>query len=132
VLKHAVRKYAVRDMNDVKPRTEPKVDVTVEQTSDRTMLAGLACYRWRLKAGPQTVETCVRGLPGAIDSDKLETLLDIDVPAWVEKLIEDNYLPVSATVSENGRELYRLELLQYSPDAVPENELSVPANYQKI
>jgi len=46
--------------------------------------------------------------------------------------VGDDYLPVSATVSENGRELYKVELIQYSPQEVPENELAVPANYQKL
>jgi hypothetical protein len=66
-----------------------------------------------------------------VDTDKLETLSGMNLPAWVEKLLSDGYLPITATVSEGGQKRYALEVVQYSPDEVPENELTVPANYQK-
>jgi hypothetical protein len=74
----------------------------------------------------------VRGLPGPFDTDKLETLSHLDIPAWVEDQLSDRYLPVTATVTEGGRKLYELQLVQYSPDEVPENELSVPVTYRKL
>ena len=132
VLDHAKRRYRSYDLNKVDERKEPNSDVDIERTSDRRELSGLLCYPWRLSVGAQKIEACVRGLPGPFNSDKLETLSGLDVPAWVEKVVGDGYLPVSATVTENGRELYKLELVQYSPQEVPENELSVPSNYQKL
>jgi hypothetical protein len=131
VLDHAKRRYSVLDLDDVPKKQEPSVDVKVERASDRRELSGLLCYPWQLSAGNQKVDACVRGLPGNFDADKLETLSGLDVPAWVEKLIDDDYLPIAATVTENGREKYKLELVQYSPQPVPENELTVPANYQR-
>jgi hypothetical protein len=105
------------------------VDVT--RTEDRRELKGLLCYPWHLSVKNQKIDACVRGIPGPVDTDKLETLSGFDIPAWVEKLIGDGYLPIEATVTENGHELYKLELEQYSPAEVPENELMVPANYKE-
>lgn len=132
VLDHANRRYRAHDLNTIKPRAEPSTEVQVERTSDRRELSGLLCYPWRLRSGAERVETCVRGLPGPVDADKLETLSGFDLPAWLEQLLSDQYLPIAATVTEGDRKRYELELLQYSPDEVPENELSIPANYQKL
>jgi hypothetical protein len=131
VLDHASRRYSARDLNTVPKKEEPSVEVKEERTSDRRELSGLFCYPWQLSAGSQKIDACVRGLPGPFDTDKLETLSGLDVPAWVEKLIADEYLPIAATVTENGREKYKLQLVQYSPQQVAENELTVPANYQR-
>lgn len=132
VLDHTRRGYKAHDLNDVPPRSETKSEVKVTRTSDRRELAGLFCYPWQLSSGAQQVSACVRGLPGPVDTDKLETLSGLDVPAWLEQLLDDRYLPIAATVTEHGRRLYEVELLQYSPEEVTENELSVPANYQKL
>jgi hypothetical protein len=131
VLDHAGRRYSARDLNNVPKKEEPSLEVKEERTSDRRELSGLLCYPWQLSAGSQKIDACVRGLPGPFDTDKLETLSGLDVPAWVEKLIADDYLPIAATVTENGREKYKLQLVQYSPQQVAENELTVPANYQR-
>jgi hypothetical protein len=130
VLDHAKRRYRERTLGDV-PKNRETSDVHVERTRDQREVNGLLCYPWRLSSGEQTIEACVRALPGTFDTDKLESLSGFDIPAWVEKVIADSYLPISARVTQAGRELYKLELLQYSPDEVPDNELAVPANYQK-
>jgi len=132
VLDHVKRAYKSYDLNQVPARSEAKVDVDVERTSDRRELSGLLCYPWRLSSGSEKVEACVRGLPGPVDTDKLETLLGTDLPAWLERLLSDRYLPVAATVTQAGQKRYDVELLQYSPEEVPENELTVPENYRKL
>ena len=132
VIDHARRRYRARDLNDIPQRSEANAEVEVKRASDRIMMHGLTCYPWRLDSGRQKIEACVRGLPGPFDTNKLETLMGKDVPAWLEQLVKLEYLPIAATVTEGGRELYKLELVQYSPDPVPENELVVPENYQKL
>ncbi|HEY5960973.1 MAG TPA: DUF4412 domain-containing protein [Polyangiaceae bacterium] len=132
VFDHVKRGYRARDLDAVPKKEEPSDDVRVERTSAQKDISGLLCYPWRMSAGSQKIDACVSALPGPFDTDKLETLSGMDVPAWVEKLIADRYLPIAATVTENGRELYKLELLQYSPSEVPENELTLPANYRKL
>jgi hypothetical protein len=131
VLDHAQHRFRRQDLNQVPKKSEPKVDVTIEQTSDRREVQGLLCYPWQLTSGSQKIDACVRGAPGPVDTDKLETLSGKDIPAWVEELAERRYIAITATVSEGGRKLYELQLVQYSPDEVPENELAVPANYQQ-
>lgn len=132
VLDHTHRRYRTYDLNTVAPRAEATQDVQVERATDRREMSGLLCYPWRLSSGRQKVEACVRGLPGPFDTDKLETLSNLDLPAWLERLLSERYLPISATVTEDGRRVYDVEILQYSPDEVSENELSVPENYQKL
>ncbi|HVY32736.1 MAG TPA: DUF4412 domain-containing protein [Polyangiaceae bacterium] len=132
VLDHAHHGYRTFDLNTVPKKSEPDEKVTIERTSDRKEVSGLLCYPWRLSSGSQKIEACVRGLPGPFDTDKLETLSHLDIPAWVEQLLAIHYLPIEATVTEGGRKLYELQLVQYSPDQVPENELSIPANYRKL
>jgi hypothetical protein len=130
VLDHSRRRYRTFDLNRVDKKSEKDEKVDVERTQDRKEIKGLLCYPWQLKSGAQQISACVRGLPGPFDTDKLETLSGLNVPAWVETLIGDRYLPVEASVTEGGRKVYELVLEEYSPDEVPENELSVPANYQ--
>jgi len=130
VLDHGRRRYRTLDLNHVEKKREKEEKVDVERTQDRKEIKGLLCYPWQLTNGSQHISACVRGLPGPFDTDKLETLSGVNVPAWVEALIAERYLPVEATVTEGGRKVYELVLEQYSPDEVPENELSVPANYQ--
>jgi hypothetical protein len=132
VLDHAHHRFRRQDLNRVPKKSEPNVPVTVERTTDRRQQSGLLCYPWQLTSGTQKIEACVRGMPGPFDTDKLETLSGKDIPAWVEDLAEQRYLPIVATVSDGGRKLYELTLVQYSPDEVPENELSVPANYTQM
>jgi hypothetical protein len=132
VLDHAHHRFRQQDLNQVPKKSEPAGSATVERTTDRRELSGLLCYPWQLTSGTQKIEACVRGLPGPFDTDKLETLSGKDIPAWVEELAQQRYLPIAATVSEGGRKLYELTLVQYSPDEVPENELSVPANYTRM
>ncbi len=74
----------------------------MKRASDRIMMHGLTCYPWRLDSGRQKIEACVRGLPGPFDTDKLETLMGKDVPAWLEQLVKLEYLPIAATVTEAG------------------------------
>jgi hypothetical protein len=130
VLDHVRRRYRSVDLNRVEKKREKDEEVRVERTEDRKEVKGLLCYPWQLTSGAQHISACVRGLPGPFDTDKFETLSGLDVPAWVEKLVSERYLPIEATVTEGGRKVYELVLEQYSPDEVPENELSVPANYQ--
>jgi hypothetical protein len=132
VLDNARKGYRAFDLNKVDEKSEPEQKVDIERTSDRKEISGLLCYPWKLSSGNQKIEACVRGLPGPFDTDKLETLSHLDIPAWVEELIDKKYLPIQATVTEGDRKLYELQLVQYSPDQVPESELSVPANYQKL
>jgi hypothetical protein len=129
VLDHAQRRYHSYELGKVEKKREPGVDVREERTDERREVMGLVCNPWQLSSGAQRISACVRGLPGPFDTDKLETLSHLDVPAWLETLVAKDYLPITATVSQDGKTSYEVTLERYSPDEVPENELTVPANY---
>jgi hypothetical protein len=81
--------------------------------------------------GALRISACVSPLPGTFDVDKFETVSGLDVPAWVERLLDEQTLPLRASVADaHGRELYSLELVEYSPGPVDESMLVMPATYR--
>jgi hypothetical protein len=107
--------------------------VHLEKSGERSSIEGVMCEAVSLQQGPIHVDACVSGLPGEFDVDKFEAATGIDVPAWAEQLLKQQLLPLRATArDEHGRELYRLELTEYSAGPVDRDLLSIPANYRQI
>lgn len=130
-LNHRQKTYRTLPLDDVKPRAENAGDVDVRKTGDRSSLAGVTCEHYEITDGPTRVSTCVSALPGSFNVDKFETSSGVDVPPWAEQLLDDEMLPLRAkAVDASGRELYSLELVEYSPGPVDEALLALPATYR--
>lgn len=128
---HERKIYTTVALDGLEPADEAKVDVAREPVGERQTLQGVVCQPYRLEQKPYTIDTCVSGVPGDFDVDKFETVSAIDVPPWVESLLAEHLLPIQATVREGTRELYRVELIQYSPAPIDAATLSVPESYQR-
>lgn len=132
VLDDTARTYSTSAWRDVAPRQERETDVKVERTSERRLVTGLWCSVWHLTLEPQNVEACVRAAPAKLDPDRLETLAKLDLPMWAELMLEDGYLPLQATVRDGTRELYRVELTEYSREQASEREIAAPTTYKEL
>jgi hypothetical protein len=130
LLDHERKTYAAVPLDGLEPGDEPKVDIERRSTGERQILQGVVCEPYELTQGPYVISTCVSGVPGDFDVDKFETVSALDVPAWAESLLADHLLPIVATVREGGRELYRVELIEYSPAPIDAASLTLPASYQ--
>lgn len=128
---HERKSYTSVALAGLEAADEAKVEVKREPVGERQTLQGVVCQPYRLEQTPYTIETCVSGVPGDFDVDKFETVSAIDVPAWAESLLEDHLLPIQATVREGSREVYRIELVQYSPAPIDAATLSVPESYRR-
>lgn len=130
-LNHESKTYRTMALDDVKERSEPDLDVKVQKTGERSSLSGVTCERYEITQGELEVSACVSALPGSFDVGKFESLSRVDVPPWAEQLLEDDMLPLQAKVTDaGGRELYSLELIEYSPGPVDEAMLALPPNYR--
>jgi hypothetical protein len=55
------------------------------------------------------------------------------VPEWLEQLLEDEELPITASVrTPNGDEQYRVTLEEYSPGPLDEALFAIPKNYARL
>jgi hypothetical protein len=133
LLDHEQRTARTLSLQQIRPSEEPAAHVELKRTGERSSIQGVFCEAVSLQDGPVHVDACAGGLPGEFDVDKLEAATGLDVPAWVETLVKQQLLPLRATArDEQGRELYRLELTEYSAGPVDRDLLSVPANYRQI
>lgn len=131
MLNHAARTYQTLALDDVKERAEPDADVKIQKTGERGRLSGVTCERYEITQGKLHISACVSALPGTFNVDKFETVSRVDVPPWAEQLLDDEMLPLQAKVTDaGGRELYSLELIEYSPGPVDEAMLALPSNYR--
>lgn len=130
VIDHDRKTYVTSPLDDLKTAEEADVEVDEAPTGERVVLRGVVCERTNVTQGAQRIEACVGGLPGEIDIDEVETVSGIDVPAWVEELIDEDKLPLQAEVREGDRTLYTVELLEYSPEPVPDTVLRLPEGYR--
>jgi hypothetical protein len=120
-------------LQQIRPTEEATTPVELKKSGDRGTLQGVVCEAVSLQQGPIRVEACVSSLPGEFEVDKFEAATGLDVPAWAETLLKEELLPLRATArDEQGREIYRLELTEYSAGPVDRELLSVPANYRQI
>jgi len=120
-------------LQQIRPTEEAEAPVELKKSGERGTLQGVVCEAVSLQQGPMHVDACVSGLPGEFEVDKFEAATGVDVPAWAETLLKQQLLPLRATArDEHGRELYRLELTEYSAGPVDRDLLSVPANYRQI
>jgi hypothetical protein len=122
------RSYALDAISD-KGDADPKVEV--KETGERKTIQGVICERYEITEGTDHISACVSGLPGTFAVDKLEAVSGLDAPAWVERLVRDELLPLEATARDSGgREKYRVELLQYAPGPVDPMQVAIPENYR--
>lgn len=133
LLDHEQRTARTLSLQQIRPSEEPEAHVELKKTGERSSMQGVFCEAVSLQDGPVHVNACAGGLPGEFDVDKFETATGIDVPAWAETLLKQQLLPLRATARDvQGRELYRLELTEYSAGPVDRDLLSIPANYRQI
>ena len=134
----ASRIYSTRRWGDLKGSEEHEATVKLERTSERRVVSGLSCAVWRVTVEPQQTEACVKAAPAKLDPDKLEALARIDLPLWAERILEEGYLPLQATVrvlptgGQPAREMYRVELSEYSSAPATEDEMAAPAAYKEL
>jgi len=133
LLDHEQRTARTLSLQQIRPSEEPEAHVELRKTGERSSIQGVICEAVSLQDGPVHVDACAGGLPGEFDVDKFEAATGLDVPAWAETLLKQQLLPLRALArDEHGRELYRLELTEYSAGPVDRELLSVPANYRPI
>jgi hypothetical protein len=131
LMDHQRRSVRTFPLREIQPKAESETPVTIRRTGERTSLQGVFCERFELQQGELRVDACVAGLPGTFAVDELEAVSGLDVPAWVEQLLKDELMPLRASVQDAaGKQVYSLELMQYSPDPVDPSLLSVPENYK--
>jgi hypothetical protein len=124
-LNHERKSYQTVALDDVKANAKPDADVKIQKTGERSSLSGVTCERYEMTQGELKISACVSAVPGSFDVGKFETLSQVDVPPWAEQLLEDDLLPLQAKVTDaGGRELYSLELIEYSPGPVDEAMLN--------
>jgi len=132
VLDNAHQTYRTFALAAVQPKDGPDTQVVVKKTGERTSLQGVLCERYEMTEGPLHISACVSGLPGSFAVDKFEAISGLDVPAWVEQLLKDELLPLQASARDTqGREVYTLELIQYSAGPVDPALLALPQSYRK-
>jgi hypothetical protein len=133
VLDHQRRTVRTLPLRQIRPSEQPSSDVELHDTGERTSIQGVFCQLYRIRQGPLQVDTCVGGLPGDFAVDKFESVSGIVVPPWAEQLLKRELLPLRALARDaQGRELYRLELVEYSSGPVDRALLAVPPDYQVI
>ena len=120
-------------LQQIRPTEEAETPVELKKSGQRSTVQGVMCEATTLQQGPMRVDACVSGLPGEFDVDKFEAATGVNVPPWAETLLKQEMLPLQATARDaQGRELYRLEVTEYSAGPVDRDLLSVPANYRQI
>lgn len=130
LLDHQRRSVRTVPLQELRPKSEAEMDISIQRTGERSSQQGVFCERFELKQGEQRIDACVAGLPGNVAVDELEAVSGLDVPPWVEQLLKEEQMPLSASVRDAaGKELYSLELMQYAPGPVDSSLLSVPQNY---
>jgi hypothetical protein len=133
LLDHEQRTARTLPLRQIRPTEEAETPVDITKSGDRSTIQGVVCEAVSLQQGPVHVDACVGGLPGEFDVDKFEAATSVDVPPWAEQLLKQDLLPLRATARDaQGRELYRLELTEYSAGPVDRELLSVPADYRQI
>jgi hypothetical protein len=133
VLLNDRREYYARKLSDVEPKKEHGPDVNVDQTGDRIVVAGLTCNQANITQGVQKIAACIRGAPGPFDVGKFESVAGIDVPPWVRAVLDKDYWPITASVRDaKGKELYSVNVVEYSPGPVQDSELAIPPNYREV
>jgi hypothetical protein len=131
LLDHQRRSIRTIPLQQIRPSEQPASTVETKKTGERTSILGVFCETYELRDGPLRVDACVGGLPGDFDVGKFESVSGVDIPAWAEELLRQELLPLRAVARDaSGRELYRLELVEYSSGPVDRELLAVPANYQ--
>jgi hypothetical protein len=131
VLDHEQRTYRTTRLDAIEPVGGSEPNLELKKTGERLELQGVMCERYEMAGGPLRISTCVSPLPGTFDVDKFEAVTSLPVPAWVAQLLKREMMPLTASVKDNaGRELYSLQLLEYSPGPVDESQLAIPSSYR--
>jgi uncharacterized protein DUF4412 len=107
--------------------------VRLNKNGERKDLDGVICERYEMDDGPVHVSACVTGLSGTFDVDKLEAISGLDVPAWAEKLLDEELMPLQATARDaSGKELYAIDLVRYEAGPVDDALVSLPRTYRAV
>jgi len=135
VIDNARKTYTTQELDDVKTdKAKHDADpeqVRIDKTGERKSLSGVICERYEMLDGPAHVSACVTGLSGTFDVNKFEAVSGVDVPAWAEKLLGEEFMPLEATARDAaGKELYTVELVRYDAGSVDESMVSLPRTYR--
>jgi hypothetical protein len=131
MIDHDRKSYSTVALAGLKAADEAKSSVERKSAGERRTLQGVVCEPYELVQGPYVIDACTSGVPGDFQVDEFETVSGLDVPPWAESLLKDHLLPIQATVKRDGREVYRVELMEYSPPPVAAATLAIPAGYQQ-
>jgi hypothetical protein len=105
--------------------------VRIDKTGERKSLSGVICERYEMDDGPVHVSACITGLSGTFDVDKLEAISGVDVPAWAEKLLDEQLMPLQATARDaSGKELYAIDLVRYEAGPLDDALVALPRTYR--
>jgi hypothetical protein len=130
------KQYFDVNLDDLKEKPERATEVRQTSSSDdvRKVVHGLNCNPRELTQPGQKISACVLGLPNEFDAGSFQALTGIELPPWIEYLLERDLWPVTATVrDEAGKELYTVEVVDYTSRPLPAvEELSIPANFTRV
>lgn len=131
VIDNPAKTYRTIELDSAKKLDGEEREVRVDATGERSLIDGVGCERYELVDGPVHVSAWVTALSGTFAVDVLEAASGIDVPSWAEHLLDQQRFPLRATAKDaSGRELYQLDLVQYSAGPVDESQVRLPNNYQ--
>jgi hypothetical protein len=100
---------------------------------ERRTVQGVVCDDMQIDRADVRVQACVAALPGSVNIDKFEAATGANVPEWLEGLLENEQLPLTASVrSTNGEEQYRVMLEEYSPGPLDAALFAIPSNYKRL
>lgn len=136
VLSGERKQYFEVDLDDLDEEPERAKDVEQTSSSDdvRKVVHGLNCNPRELTQPGQKISACVLGLPNEFDAGSFQALTGIDLPPWIEFLVERDLWPVTATVrDDSGKELYSLEVVDYRSQPLPSaEELAIPRDFKRV
>jgi hypothetical protein len=136
VLSSERKEYFEVDLGDLDEKPERAKDVEETSSADdvREVVQGLNCNPRELTQPGQKISACVLGLPNEFDAGSFQALTGVDLPPWIEYLVERDLWPVRATVrDESGKELYSLEVVDYrSEPRPPAEELAIPQDFKRV
>ncbi len=130
------KQYFDVDLDKLEKKSDETSDVRQTSSTDdvRKVVHGLNCNPRELTQPGQKISACVLGLPNGFGAESFQALTGIDLPAWVEYLLERDLWPVTATVrDDSGKELYSVEVVDYTSRPLPAvEELAIPTNFSRV
>lgn len=134
LLNQTDKKYAEIDVDRVYQQARERAkNVELVRTGEKKTISGIQCENWTLTDGDRKVTACVAKGPAYFDPAALEGAVDIELPAWVERIVEAGHFPLSVTITDaSGKTMTAGEVVEWTEGEVEEGDLQVPEGYQKV